>query len=106
MTEYVVIACYYGECYPSAHIMAARVQADSPQAAEARLAQYLQEVEGNQPGEVLALPPVADIPNLEQIQEQFWSASPVHRGPAATPQRVPVGRAAEPVGRAEPKGRS
>jgi hypothetical protein len=71
MKEYIVIANYYGECCTKAHLLVARLKAKSPAAARARLVKYVQDIEGNKPGEVLALPIPGDIPTLEEIQEEF-----------------------------------
>jgi hypothetical protein len=75
MKEYIVIACYYGECCASAHIMAARVKARNPKAAEDKLARHIREVEQNEPGEVVAYLGFEDVPTLEEIKKEFLKAS-------------------------------
>ncbi len=64
-----MIANYYGECCPQAHILVARVNAQNLDAAGARLVEHIRDVEGNEPGEVLAFAGLDEIPTLEEIRE-------------------------------------
>ena len=71
MKESIVIANYYGECCPKAHILVARVKAQSLDAAGARLVEHIRDTEGNEPGEVLAFGGTDEIPTLEEIREDL-----------------------------------
>ena len=71
MKEYLVIANYHGECCPNAHVLVARVKAESLDAAGARLVEHIRDTEGNDPGEVLAFDGTDEIPTLEEIREDL-----------------------------------
>jgi hypothetical protein len=76
--EYLVVGCSYGECCPQAHLVCARVAAENAEAAKQRLARYIRDVEGNEPGEVASFGCFEEVPPLEAVQQRSWEE---HEGP-------------------------
>jgi hypothetical protein len=67
MKDYIVIASYTGECM-QAHVLPARIKAESEEHARELLRQQIEDVEENVMGECLVFESVEQIETLEEIR--------------------------------------